>query len=144
MKENVDVLTLTATPIPRTLHMSLIGIRDMSVLEEAPNDRLPIQTYVMEYNDEMVREAIVRELSRGGQVYYVYNRVNQIADVAAQVQQLVPEANVAFAHGQMQEKQLEQIMFDFINQDIDVLVSTTIIETDWIFQCQYHYYPRFG
>ena len=105
MKENVDVLTLTATPIPRTLHMSLIGIRDMSVLEEAPNDRLPIQTYVMEYNDEMVREAIVRELSRGGQVYYVYNRVNQIADVAAQVQQLVPEANVAFAHGQMQEKQ---------------------------------------
>ena len=129
MKENVDVLTLTATPIPRTLHMSLIGIRDMSVLEEAPNDRLPIQTYVMEYNDEMVREAIVRELSRGGQVYYVYNRVNQIADVAAQVQQLVPEANVAFAHGQMQEKQLEQIMFDFINQDIDVLVSTTIIET---------------
>ena len=101
----------------------------MSVLEEAPNDRLPIQTYVMEYNDEMVREAIVRELSRGGQVYYVYNRVNQIADVAAQVQQLVPEANVAFAHGQMQEKQLEQIMFDFINQDIDVLVSTTIIET---------------
>ena len=129
MKENVDVLTLTATPIPRTLHMSLIGIRDMSVLEEAPNDRLPIQTYVMEYNDEMVREAIVRELSRVGQVYYVYNRVNQIADVAAQVQQLVPEANVAFAHGQMQEKQLEQIMFDFINQDIDVLVSTTIIET---------------
>ena len=129
MKENVDVLTLTATPIPRTLHMSLIGIRDMSVLEEAPNDRLPIQTYVMEYNDEMVREAIVRELSRGGQVYYVYNRVNHIADVAAQVQQLVPEANVAFAHGQMQEKQLEQIMFDFINQDIDVLVSTTIIET---------------
>ena len=129
IKENVDVLTLTATPIPRTLHMSLIGIRDMSVLEEAPNDRLPIQTYVLEYNEEMVREAIVRELSRGGQVYYVYNRVNNIADVAAQIQQLVPEANVAFAHGQMQEKQLEQIMFDFINQDIDVLVSTTIIET---------------
>ena len=129
LKENVDVLTLTATPIPRTLHMSLIGIRDMSVLEEAPNDRLPIQTFVCEYNDELVREAIVREMARGGQVYYVYNRVNQIADVAAQVQQLVPEANVAFAHGQMQEKQLEQIMFDFINQDIDVLVSTTIIET---------------
>ena len=129
MKEQVDVLTLTATPIPRTLHMSLIGIRDMSVLEEAPNDRLPIQTYVMEYNEEMVREAIVRELSRNGQVYYVYNRVNNIADVAAQIQSLVPEADVAFAHGQMQERELEKIMYDFINGDIDVLVSTTIIET---------------
>lgn len=129
MKENVDVLTLTATPIPRTLHMSLVGIRDMSVLEEAPNDRLPIQTYVMEYNEEMVREAIVRELSRGGQVYYVYNRVNNIADVAAQIGQLVPEANVAFGHGQMAERELERIMFDFINGEIDVLVATTIIET---------------
>uniref|UniRef100_UPI0040567448 transcription-repair coupling factor n=1 Tax=Acetatifactor sp. TaxID=1872090 RepID=UPI0040567448 len=129
IKENIDVLTLTATPIPRTLHMSLIGIRDMSVLEEAPNDRLPIQTYVMEYNDEMVREAIVRELSRGGQVYYVYNRVNNIADVAAQVAKLVPEANVAFAHGQMKEQELERIMFDFVEGEIDVLVSTTIIET---------------
>lgn len=129
MKEQVDVLTLTATPIPRTLHMSLIGIRDMSVLEEAPNDRLPIQTYVMEYNEEMVREAIVRELSRGGQVYYVYNRVNNIADIAASIQNLVPEANVAFAHGQMQERELEKIMYDFINGEIDVLVSTTIIET---------------
>lgn len=129
MKENVDVLTLTATPIPRTLHMSLIGIRDMSVLEEAPNDRLPIQTYVMEYNEEMVREAIVRELSRDGQVYYVYNRVNNIADVASRIGELVPEANVAFAHGQMQERELEQIMYDFINREIDVLVSTTIIET---------------
>ena len=129
MKESVDVLTLTATPIPRTLHMSLIGIRDMSVLEEAPNDRLPIQTYVMEYNEEMVREAIVRELSRDGQVYYVYNRVNNIADIAAGIQALVPEANVAFAHGQMQERELERIMYDFINGEIDVLVSTTIIET---------------
>ena len=129
MKENVDVLTLTATPIPRTLHMSLVGIRDMSVLEEAPNDRLPIQTYVMEYNEEMVREAIVRELSRGGQVYYVYNRVNNIADVAAQIGELVPEATVAFAHGQMSERELERIMYDFINGEIDVLVATTIIET---------------
>lgn len=129
MKEQVDVLTLTATPIPRTLHMSLIGIRDMSVLEEAPNDRLPIQTYVLEYNEEMVREAIVRELSRNGQVYYVYNRVNNIADVASRIQSLVPEANVAFAHGQMQERELEKIMYDFINGEIDVLVSTTIIET---------------
>jgi len=129
LKENLDVLTLTATPIPRTLHMSLIGVRDMSVLEEAPNDRLPIQTFVCEYNEEMVREAIVREMARGGQVYYVYNRVNNIADIAAQVAKLVTEANVAFAHGQMKEHELERIMFDFIAGDIDVLVSTTIIET---------------
>lgn len=129
MKENVDVLTLTATPIPRTLHMSLVGIRDMSVLEEAPNERLPIQTYVMEYNEELVREAIVRELARGGQVYYVYNRVNNIADVSAALQELVPEAVVAYAHGQMKESELERIMYDFINGEIDVLVSTTIIET---------------
>ena len=129
LKENVDVLTLTATPIPRTLHMSLIGIRDMSVLEEAPVDRMPIQTYVMEYNDEMVREAIQRELSRDGQVYYVYNKVKDIEEVAANIQKLVPEAVVAFAHGQMSERQLENIMLDFINGEIDVLVSTTIIET---------------
>lgn len=129
LRENVDVLTLTATPIPRTLHMSLIGIRDMSVLEEAPMDRMPIQTYVMEYNDEMVREAIERELARDGQVYYVYNRVSDIADVAGRVQQLVPDAVVSYAHGQMNERQLENIMYDFINGDIDVLVSTTIIET---------------
>lgn len=129
MKEDVDVLTLTATPIPRTLHMSLVGIRDMSLLEEAPNDRLPIQTYVMEYNEEMVREAINRELARDGQVYYVYNRINNIADVAARIQALVPEANVAFAHGRMKETELERIMYDFIKGDIDVLVSTTIIET---------------
>ena len=115
LKENIDVLTLTATPIPRTLHMSLIGIRDMSVLEEAPQDRLPIQTYVMEYDSEMVRAAISRELGRGGQVYYVYNRVNNIAEVTAQIAELVPEANVAFAHGQMKEHELERIMYDFIN-----------------------------
>lgn len=129
LRENIDVLTLTATPIPRTLHMSLIGIRDMSVLEEAPEDRLPIQTYVMEYNEEMVREAIARELARNGQVYYVYNRVNHIADVTAQISKLVPDAVVAYAHGQMKEQELERIMFDFINGEIDVLVSTTIIET---------------
>ena len=129
MKQNVDVLTLTATPIPRTLHMSLIGIRDMSVLEEPPVDRVPIQTYVMEYNDEMVREAINRELARNGQVYYVYNRVNNIDEVANHVAALVPDANVAFAHGQMSERQLEKIMLDFVNGEIDVLVSTTIIET---------------
>ena len=129
LKENVDVLTLTATPIPRTLHMSLIGIRDMSLLEEAPMDRQPIQTYVMEYNDEMVREAINRELSRGGQVYYVYNRVNDIMDVAARVQKLVPDARVTFAHGQMEVRELENIMMDFVDKKIDVLVATTIIET---------------
>lgn len=129
MKENIDVLTLTATPIPRTLHMSLIGIRDMSVLEEPPMDRMPIQTYVMEYNEEMVREAIEREMSRDGQVYYVYNKVSDIADVAGKIQKLVPGANVAYAHGQMTEHKLESIMYDFINGDIDVLVSTTIIET---------------
>lgn len=129
VKDNVDVLTLTATPIPRTLHMSLVGIRDMSVLEEAPNERQPIQTYVMEYNEEMVREAIVRELSRQGQVYYVYNRVNNISDIADRIAALVPEATVAYAHGQMKEHELERIMFDFINGEIDVLVATTIIET---------------
>ena len=129
LKENVDVLTLTATPIPRTLHMSLIGIRDMSVLEEAPGDRMPIQTYVMEYNDEMVREAIERECARGGQVYYVYNRVEDIAEITARIQKLVPEVSVEFAHGQMREHQLEKIMYEFINGEIDVLVSTTIIET---------------
>ncbi|MCR5666385.1 MAG: transcription-repair coupling factor [Eubacterium sp.] len=129
MRKNVDVLTLTATPIPRTLHMSLIGIRDMSVLEEPPIDRLPIQTYVMEYNEEMIREAIQRELLRGGQVYYVFNRVAQIADVAATIQSIVPDAVVAYAHGRMKERELEDIMYDFMNGEIDVLVSTTIIET---------------
>lgn len=129
MKGDVDVLTLTATPIPRTLHMSLAGIRDMSVLEEPPVDRMPIQTFVLEHNDEMIREAINRELARGGQVYYVYNRVNGIDEIALKVQRLVPEANVAFAHGQMSERQLEKIMFEFVNGEVDVLVSTTIIET---------------
>ena len=129
MKENVDVLTLSATPIPRTLHMSLVGIRDMTVLEEAPEGRVPIQTYVMEYDEEMVREAILRELSRKGQVYYVYNRVSDIDEVAARLSQIVPEANIVFAHGQMKESELEKIMYDFIGGEIDVLVSTTIIET---------------
>ncbi len=129
LKENVDVLTLSATPIPRTLHMSLVGIRDMSVLEEPPGERLPIQTFVCEYNEQMVREAIVREISRGGQVYYVFNRVAGIADEAAKIAALVPEANIAYAHGRMKESELERIMYDFIAGDIDVLVSTTIIET---------------
>ncbi len=129
MKKNVDVLTLTATPIPRTLHMSLAGIRDMSVLEEPPVDRLPIQTFVMEHNDEIIREAINREIARQGQVYFVYNRVHGIEDKASLIQELVPDAVVAYAHGQMSERELERIMYDFISGEIDVLVSTTIIET---------------
>lgn len=129
LKKDVDVLTLTATPIPRTLHMSMIGIRDMSVLEEPPMDRVPIQTYVMEYDEETVREAISRELRRGGQVYYVYNRVTDIAEVALRISKLLPDARVDFAHGQMSERELESVMYAFINGDIDVLVSTTIIET---------------
>lgn len=129
MKTNVDVLTLTATPIPRTLHMSLIGIRDMSVLEEAPVDRRAIQTYVMELDPELVKEAIKRELARDGQVYYVYNRVNNIEMVTSEIASLVPDAVVEYAHGQMHERQLEDIMYRFINHEIDVLVTTTIIET---------------
>ena len=129
LRENVDVLTLSATPIPRTLHMSLVGIRDMSLLTEAPSDRVPIQTFVCEYNLEMIREAITRELARGGQVYYVFNRVNQIAETATRIEELIPDARVAYAHGQMPERELEDIMYDFVNGEIDVLVSTTIIET---------------
>ena len=129
LRKNVDVLTLTATPIPRTLHMSMIGIRDMSILEEPPVDRLPIQTFVTEYNEEIIREAVNRELSRNGQVFYVHNRVNDIAEVARKVAEMCPDASVSYAHGQMDERSLENIMYDFINGDIDVLVSTTIIET---------------
>lgn len=129
MKTNVDVLTLTATPIPRTLHMSLVGIRDMSLLEEPPVDRRAIQTYVMEYDKELAREAIARELSRQGQVYYVYNRVKDIEQFAAEVQSLVPGARVEYAHGQMDGRTLEDIMYRFNKKEIDVLVCTTIIET---------------
>ena len=129
LKENVDVLTLSATPIPRTLHMSLVGIRDLSILEEAPMDRLPIQTYVMEEEEDTIREAISRELRRNGQVYYVHNRVKSIEDTALRLQKLLPEARIAYAHGQMGEKELEEIMLSFIAGEIDVLVSTTIIET---------------
>jgi transcription-repair coupling factor (superfamily II helicase) len=129
MKGNVDVLTLSATPIPRTLHMSLVGIRDMSVLEEPPVDRLPIQTFVMEHSGEIIREAINRELARGGQVYYVYNRVRNIEEIAMEVSRMVPDASVAYAHGQMSERELERIMMSFIQGEIDVLIATTIIET---------------
>ncbi|MBP5191711.1 MAG: transcription-repair coupling factor [Eubacterium sp.] len=129
MRNTVDVLTLTATPIPRTLHMSLIGVRDMSLLEEAPVDRRPIQTYVMEYDREIVREAINRELARNGQVYYVYNRVEDIDLMASELSAILPDAKIEFAHGKMPERELENVMHRFINKEIDILVSTTIIET---------------
>ena len=129
LKTNVDVLTLTATPIPRTLHMSMIGVRDMSLLTEPPEERRAIQTYVMEYSEELVREAIERELTRHGQVFYVYNRAADIADVAAKLQELVPEANITYVHGKMNEREIESRMVSFISGQTDVLVSTTIIET---------------
>jgi len=129
IKESVDVLTLTATPIPRTLHMSLVGIRDMSVIENPPEERYPIQTYVTENNKTLVRDAILREVERGGQVYYVYNRVETIDKVTMDLQQLVPEASFSIGHGQMSEKELENVMFEFMNKQKDVLVCTTIIET---------------
>jgi transcription-repair coupling factor (superfamily II helicase) len=129
IRPNVDVLTLTATPIPRTLHMSLVGIRDISVIEDPPEDRYPVQTYVMEYERDVIRDAIIREMSRGGQVFYLYNRVRSIDIKALDIQNLVPEARVAVAHGQMQEGQLEEIMLAFINGEYDVLACTTIIES---------------
>ena len=129
MCENVDVLTLTATPIPRTLHMSLSGIRDMSTLEEPPQERLTVQTYVMEYDTELVREAVNRELAREGQVYYLHNRVHNIAETAARIRNFLPHASVAYAHGRMPEHELEDIMLDFIDGNIQVLVCTTIIES---------------
>lgn len=129
IKANIDVLTLTATPIPRTLHMSLVGIRDISTIEDPPEERYPVQTYVMEYNNGVIREAINREMSRGGQVFYLYNRVRSINIKAAEIQKLVPDARVATAHGQMNETELENIMFQFVNGEYDVLVCTTIIES---------------
>ena len=129
LRNDVDVLTLSATPIPRTLHMSLTGIRDMSLLEEAPVDRLPIQTFILEFNEEFIREAINREISRGGQVYYVHNVVRDIDLEAEAIAKLVPNARVRFAHGQMNERELEDIMYEFVKGEIDVLIATTIIET---------------
>ncbi|TJX15594.1 transcription-repair coupling factor [Tissierella creatinini] len=129
LKETVDVLTLSATPIPRTLHMSLVGIRDMSVIEEPPEERYPIQTYVVEFNTQMIRDAILREIGRGGQVYFVYNRVESIDMIASKLRALVPEATFSVGHGQMGESQLEKIMIDFMNKEQDVLICTTIIET---------------
>ena len=129
MKVNVDVLTLTATPIPRTLHMSLIGIRDMSVLEDPPEDRYPIQTYVVEFDELLVKDWIQREVDRGGQAFFVHNRVQDIDHITARLSQLMPEVRIEFAHGQMTETKLEKIMMGFLNHEFDVLVCTTIIET---------------
>ena len=129
LRRNVDCLTLSATPIPRTLHMSMTGIRDMSVIETPPEQRYPVQTYVMEYSDVMAREAILKELGRGGQVYFVYNRVQGMERFAESLRALVPEARVAFAHGQMSERVLERTMLDFMDQNYDVLLCSTIIES---------------
>jgi transcription-repair coupling factor (superfamily II helicase) len=128
-RQEVDVLTLTATPIPRTLHMSLLGIRDLSVIETAPSDRHVTRTYLAPYNNDIVREAIVRELGRSGQVFYIHNRVQNIGLIADELSELVPEARVEFAHGQMKDKELEEIMHRFLSHEIDVLVSTTIVES---------------
>lgn len=129
LRSQVDVLTLTATPIPRTLHMSMLGVRDLSVIETPPENRYPVQTYVMEKNLGAIREGIQRELARGGQVFYLYNRVDTIDQKVAEIKELVPEARIAFAHGQMSEVQLENVLMDFIDGQFDVLVTTTIIET---------------
>lgn len=128
-KTNVDVLTMTATPIPRTLHMSIVGIRDMSVIYEPPQNRKPVQTYVLEYDREVIKEAITKELERSGQVFYLFNNVEAIVRKAEEISELVPEANVAFAHGKMTGSELENIMMEFINGNIDVLVCTTILES---------------
>ncbi|MCR6515029.1 transcription-repair coupling factor [Clostridium sp. LY3-2] len=129
LKKNIDVLTLSATPIPRTLHMSLTGARDISVIETPPEERYPVQTYVIEQNDQLIRDAILREMNRGGQVFFVYNRVESIESAANYIKELVPEARVTFAHGRMTERQLENEMVNFMDREYDVLVCTTIIET---------------
>ena len=129
IKKNVDVLTLSATPIPRTLHMSLTGVRDISVIETPPEERFPIQTYVVEQNDQLIRDAILREVARDGQVYFVYNRVESIQGMAKYISELVPECKVGIIHGQMTEKELESEMIKFMQREYDVLVCTTIIET---------------
>lgn len=129
LKTQVDVLTLTATPIPRTLHMSMMGIRDLSVIETPPTNRYPVQTYVMETNFGVLRDAVLREISRGGQVFYVYNRVDTIEQKVAQISELIPEGRVSYIHGQMSEVQLENTLLEFINGEYDILVATTIIET---------------
>ena len=129
LKKKVDVLTLTATPIPRTLHMSMLGIRDLSVIETPPTNRYPVQTYVLEQNDRVIRDAVLREMDRGGQVYYLYNKVDTIEKKVSELQELIPEASIGFVHGQMSEIRLENTLLDFIEGEYDILVTTTIIET---------------
>ncbi|HGK9936485.1 TPA: transcription-repair coupling factor [Streptococcus pneumoniae] len=129
LKKQVDVLTLTATPIPRTLHMSMLGIRDLSVIETPPTNRYPVQTYVLEKNDSVIRDAVLREMERGGQVYYLYNKVDTIVQKVSELQELIPEASIGYVHGQMSEVQLENTLLDFIEGQYDILVTTTIIET---------------
>src|SRR5205085_6240047 len=128
MRKRVDVLTLSATPIPRTLNMSLVGIRDMSIIETPPKDRLSIQTNVVKFDSHVIDRAIRNELARGGQIYFVHNRVESIFTIGALIQRLVPEARVVVAHGQMGEDELERAMLDFINRKFDILLATTIIE----------------
>lgn len=129
LKKQVDVLTLTATPIPRTLHMSMLGIRDLSVIETPPTNRYPVQTYVLEKNDNVIRDAVLREMERGGQVYYLYNKVDTIVQKVSELQELIPEASIGYVHGRMSEVQLENTLLDFIEGQYDILVTTTIIET---------------
>ena len=129
LKKQVDVLTLTATPIPRTLHMSMLGIRDLSVIETPPTNRYPVQTYVLEKNDSVIRDAVLREMERGGQIYYLYNKVDTIDQKVSELQELIPEASIGYVHGQMSEIQLENTLLDFIEGQYDILVTTTIIET---------------
>jgi transcription-repair coupling factor (superfamily II helicase) len=129
LRTNIDVLTMTATPIPRTLHMSIVGVRDMSVIYEPPHNRKPVQTYVLEYDQEVITEAITKEIERGGQVFYLFNQVEGIEKKANEISMLVPEAKVGFAHGKMSGRELEEIMESFINHEINVLVCTTILES---------------
>ena len=128
-KNNIDVLSMTATPIPRTLHMSMIGIRDMSVISNPPNERLPVHTYVMEYDEQLIKNAIEAELDRDGQTFYLYNKVSDIEDIKDKITSLVPEAKVVYAHGQMPPKQIEEIMMEFVDRKTNVLVCTTILES---------------
>ena len=129
LKNNIDVLTMTATPIPRTMHMSIVGVRDMSVIYEPPMQRKQVQTYILEYDEDVIKEAITKELERNGQVFYLYNNVETIAKKAQEIANLVPEADVTFAHGKMTGKEIEEIMFDFVNKKTNVLVCTTILES---------------
>jgi len=129
LKKQVDVLTLTATPIPRTLHMSMLGVRDLSVIETPPSSRYPVQTYVMEQNPGAIREAVEREMARGGQAFYLYNRVETIERRVSELEALIPDARITYAHGQMTESQLENVLYEFVDGQYDVLVTTTIIET---------------